>query len=218
MRAGPTGSNFREKWPEVDWPRQFRYLSSLVIRGQVYSFFWLLWHCGLATNAWVAKRTGHGHSPACTHCGAPEKDIEHLFINCPAAQEMWNQLSTSWQTWIGVTPPVPSQETLTLSGPKPGYPAAYDTLVAHTLWSIWIRRNALQFQNEAIPCLTAWQSVIRCFVSSMAASTKRSKGSRQMWTPFGKWIDDSTLNWEATLSFLTGNARVNPLREESETD
>ena len=47
---------------------------------------------------------------------------------------------------------------------------------------------------------------------------KRSKGSRQMWTPFGKWIDDSTLNWEATLSFLTGNARANPLREEFETD
>ena len=131
---------------------------------------------------------------------------------------MWTQFSTSWQAWTGAVPPDPTRETLLLCGPKPGYAIVYDTLVAHTLWSIWTRRNALQFQNETVPILTAWQKTIRSFVSSMAAAVKRGNGSRRMWLPFGKWTDASTLDREATLSILTGNAKLNPLREDPEAD
>jgi len=217
-RAGPTGSDFREKWPEVDWPGQFKLLSSLAVRNKVHSFLWLLWRRGLATNAWLTKRTSRDHSSACSRCGAAVEDIEHLFIHCPAAQEIWDQLSTTWQAWTGTVPPPPTRTTLLLSGPKPGYDTAYDTLVAHTLWSIWTQRNALQFRNEAVPLPTVWQTTIRNFVSSMVVAVKRHPCSSRKRFQRGRWTDVFAHGGETALAILTGNAKINPLREVPETD
>jgi len=126
---------------------EYSWIWHLDIMPKLKVFLWQLCHASLPTKGTLLKR-GLQIDPICPLCNADIEDMEHLFLRCPTAQEVW-QLAKD-HNWAPVTmPPVPAESVqIWLSKLRASISRGpFDRVVA-LLWSIWKTHNSAVFQHE----------------------------------------------------------------------
>lgn len=114
-------------------------------------FLWLLKQDRVLTKSNLIHRGWQG-DPACLFCGAVEIS-NHLFITCPYTKSIWSWIANH----NGFTFNYESVEDLWLIDCCISLKdKLFVKLVrASTLWSIWLARNKVCFENATIPPLTS---------------------------------------------------------------
>jgi len=95
------------------------------------------------------SRRGLSVDPACLFCHSEVEDMDHLFLNCPVAQDCWN-LAIS-HNWINVTLVTGPQLTVLQMLPtaRNARPNVNMDRVIALLCSVWKTRNGVVLRNTS---------------------------------------------------------------------
>jgi len=130
---------------------KYHWIWKLDIMPKIKIFMWQLCHNALPLRVTLLRR-GMQIDPVCANCALDLEDLDHLFLTCPIARQVW-ELGVSHR-WLP-SHPFPQaglslREGLQLLALNQ-FP--YLTRVVLLLWSIWKSRNALIFRGEVIPSM-----------------------------------------------------------------
>ena len=128
-------------------PWEYSWIWHLDIMPKLKVFLWQLCHSSLPTRGTLLKR-GLQIDPSCPLCNHHSEDLTHLFLRCPAIQEVWNLAKE--HNWILSTISIAPSDTVPIWLTKLRQTATltrFDRIVA-LLWSIWKTRNSTVFRNE----------------------------------------------------------------------
>jgi hypothetical protein len=166
-------ANHRFEWKQV-WNKTRARKESLLI--------WLMWHQGVAVNAW-RHRLNNEFSGDCCFCHPPsEETILHRFWSCPSAQRVWdwatslvNKLRTR-RTHIGPWPAFEMKQVI-FSEQFPErfkkFKAIWPLLKGTCLWALWIQRN-----EKILPRLTGQTSKLSTAFGKLCWSVASLPGRR----------------------------------------
>ena len=115
---------------------------------KVQVFLWKLQWGIVPTNLFISKRL-RSHVSHCSWCNSNPESINHLFWNCPLAQSMWKVISHWWcldRNFINRQ--FFSLESTLLLKHAQKTSSIWRLVVAAVLWTIWLARNELIFNNS----------------------------------------------------------------------
>lgn len=114
-------------------------------------FLWLVKQNKVLTRDNLSRRGCHGDT-TCLFCNAPES-INHLFVTCPFISTIWSWIAshngfqfncTSILDLWSIDKDIHTREPLIL-----------EVIRAATIWSIWLVRNKICFNNATIPSIAS---------------------------------------------------------------
>lgn len=117
---------------------------------KVRFFTWLL----LQDRLWTAdrlQRRGWAHDARCCLCDQVLESANHLFLECPFAKEVWNEMVGSDAALVHTVTTVssiPDYWTELSKGSKEQI-----TTTSYTVWNIWNERNRRIFQGKKMRAL-----------------------------------------------------------------
>ncbi|XP_017239669.1 uncharacterized protein LOC108212453 [Daucus carota subsp. sativus] len=122
----------------------------LKVPPKVLFFLGKLVHHILPTKSFLAHRLRNmGFSATCSWCSAAEETLTHLFLECEVAVWCWGYVWGSWSIPSRrVNQSVFSLQSILGMISEGGFSETWQIVVAATLWSIWLFRNALVFSNN----------------------------------------------------------------------
>jgi hypothetical protein len=130
----------------------FRWIWSSVCQAKHKVFYWLLLKNRINTRGLLRKKNMHLDSYVCELCISPrEESLRHLFYKCPFAKNCWSYIGVSVPTWLK-----PERATKRIKRSL-NLPFAMEIIILMS-WSIWTKRNAWIFREEA-------PSVQRCLLT-----------------------------------------------------
>nr|KYP39460.1 hypothetical protein KK1_039239 [Cajanus cajan] len=96
----------------------------------------------------------------CVFCNNREEDVTHLFLHCDVASSVWYSLCR----WLGFSSCLSDSvegQLLTMSGFVAGKKPArvVVTIWVATVWSLWLHRNKIVFNNGVCDVLEVVESV-----------------------------------------------------------
>ena len=108
-------------------------------------FLWQLCHRALPSRGTLFRRGIH-LDPLCPACNTALEDTDHIFLQCPLAQKVWDMaVAHKWLPSIPFAHPAATlQDGLQSLSHNPHSQLSRIVLI---LWSIWKSRNALIFRN-----------------------------------------------------------------------
>jgi len=110
-------------------------------------FLWQLCHRALPSRGTLLRRGIH-LDPLCPACNTDLEDTDHIFLQCPMAQKVW-EMAVAHQ-WLRSIPFAHSMSTLQAGLQLLAHhPQPQLSRIVLLLWSIWKSRSALIFRNEA---------------------------------------------------------------------
>lgn len=151
--SNPDLENLNRWWNCNDTPPVWKarwillWCADIALRGR--TFIWRIIANGLFTNARAGKFiTGVGK---CDHCNAPQETIQHIFFQCPFAQEVWRNVTRFFGASETQNMVSTSSNFLDLLDHCLG-PKATDTarmiILYETAFLIWKTRNNQVFQGQ----------------------------------------------------------------------
>ena len=112
-------------------------------------FLWQLCHRALPSRGTLLRRGIH-LDPLCPACNTDLEDTDHIFLQCPMAQKVW-EMAVAHQ-WLRSIPFAHSMSTLQAGLQLLAHhPQPQLSRIVLLLWSMWKSRNGLIFRNEAPP-------------------------------------------------------------------
>lgn len=117
---------------------------------KVKFFLWKLEHKVLPTKEFLAGRLHNFNlSPLCSWCSIYEESLQHLFMDCDVAKWCWDEVCSSWS----VRRDCLEQMEFSLNNligiiKEKEVKEAWQSIISATLWSIWLIRNDLVFNNR----------------------------------------------------------------------
>jgi len=125
------------------WP--YNWIWKLDVMPKVKVFLWQLCHRALPSRGTLFRRGIH-LDPFCPACNNALEDTDHIFLQCPLAQKVWDMaVAHKWLPSIPFAHPAATlQDGLQSLSHNPHSQLSRIVLI---LWSIWKSRNALIFRN-----------------------------------------------------------------------
>ena len=125
------------------WP--YNWIWKLDVMPKVKVFLWQLCHRALPSRGTLFRRGIH-LDPLCPACNTALEDTDHIFLQCPLAQKVWDMaVAHKWLPSIPFAHPAATlQDGLQSLSHNPHSQLSRIVLI---LWSIWKSRNALIFRN-----------------------------------------------------------------------
>ena len=114
---------------------EYSWIWHLDIMPKLKVFLWQICHSSLPTRGTLLKR-GLQIDTSCPLCNHQIEDLEHLFLQCPAVQEVWRLAKD--HNWVLSTIPLASSDNVPIwlaKLRKTATLAQFDRIVA-LLWSI----------------------------------------------------------------------------------
>lgn len=113
-------------------------------------FLWKFEHQILPTQCLLSSRIIRPNfTVTCKWCGLQDESFGHLFFQCELAKWSWELLST-WCDWPGINASNHSLHYLFSNKPKDICSKIWHVFIASVMWSIWLSRNELVFNNTRI--------------------------------------------------------------------
>jgi len=131
-----------------DQPKwKYRSIWKLDVAPKIRVFLWQLCHNSLPARGTLLRRGIH-LDPLCPSCSGDIEDMDHIFMKCPLARQVWD-LAVAHH-WIPANP-FPYSHVSIRDGLLLLIQNRYPCLsrVALLLWSIWKARNGLIFRNDS---------------------------------------------------------------------
>ncbi|KAE8656892.1 Protein MOR1 [Hibiscus syriacus] len=112
---------------------------------RVETFLWQVSHRRLAVRSELIKRGVMLEEVACPLCAKQEETVQHLFISCQVAWELW---SSFWRLW-GVSAVLPNDPASLLCSWSDLRPKSliWSFIPGVVLWSLWKARNSVVFDD-----------------------------------------------------------------------
>ncbi|KAK1372726.1 hypothetical protein POM88_028919 [Heracleum sosnowskyi] len=175
---------------KVEWNFIWKYRIPRKVQIVLWKFFKKI----LPTSSFLAGRIGprFAGSRVCKWCNRDEETQMHLFWKCEVAQWAWNFVSTWWK--IKIKSGDAGKSSLNFKGPSTRM--AWEITWSATLWTIWLCRNQMLFQQVRIK-----QNELQFLI------TQRS----QLWCQAAKLIDDGIL-WKSNpigMVLSASNSKLN---------
>ncbi|KAK1372733.1 hypothetical protein POM88_028926 [Heracleum sosnowskyi] len=175
---------------KVEWNFIWKYRIPPKVQIVLWKFFKKI----LPTSSFLAGRIGprFAGSRVCKWCNRDEETQMHLFWKCEVAQWAWNFVSTWWK--IKIKSGDAGKSSLNFKGPSTRM--AGEITWSATLWTIWLCRNQMLFQQVRIK-----QNELQFLI------TQRS----QLWCQAAKLIDDGIL-WKSNpigMVLSASNSKLN---------
>lgn len=136
-------------------------IRSKITSGEDYKFVWNGWvpkkvniHNWradlnrLPTSDSLARRNIHVQSAVCKLCGEEMETVEHLYISCAIASQVWSKTSS----WCGIQPVFAFSfrdlmEIPYLLRGDAEFKKTVNAIFMATTWSLWKHRNAVIFKH-----------------------------------------------------------------------
>jgi hypothetical protein len=143
------------------------------------AFFWLLLMDRLNTRDMLQRRhLSIQDGPSCRICNLDIlEDMSHLFFTCPFAQNCWNSLAIYWDVNLDLFDMI--QSAFGNFGQS-----FFMEVVGTACWQIWLKRNALIFDNVQ-PSLTIWKADFKEDFTLLLHRVKEEDRPR-----YQSWIDN----------------------------
>ena len=119
---------------ESDTAVKWSAIWKLRIPNRIRFFVWLLYHGRLLTNAERFRRS-LSSTPQCDLCPGEVEDSQHLFRDCPHAQQIWSSLSEKGFCCVANGADFPNWLQLNLAGSH--HDSKWPTKFAISLWYLW---------------------------------------------------------------------------------
>ncbi|KAA0056839.1 LINE-1 retrotransposable element ORF2 protein [Cucumis melo var. makuwa] len=165
---------------ETNWEKELKHLWRSHIPQKCKFFIWTMVHQKLNTMDKIQKRNpSMSLNPSwCISCRSSNEDMNHLFIFCPFARNLWNMWSSETGTPMATT----NVKDLCLqlcrqSDRNTKNIISFNSAIA-TLWTIWIRRNNLIFADKDSSYLNAWEDICT-LTGSWSSKSKTLKNYSQ---------------------------------------
>ncbi|KAE8678433.1 hypothetical protein F3Y22_tig00111410pilonHSYRG00088 [Hibiscus syriacus] len=112
---------------------------------RVETFLWQVSHQRLAVRSELIKRGVTLEEVSCPLCAKQEETVQHLFISCQVAWDLW---SSFWRLW-GVSSVLPNDPASLLCSWSDLRPKSliWDFIPGVVLWSLWKARNSVVFDD-----------------------------------------------------------------------
>ncbi|XP_017256437.1 uncharacterized protein LOC108225996 [Daucus carota subsp. sativus] len=122
----------------------------LKIPPRIHFFVWKVMNQVLPTKELLANRLqGMNFSPNCGWCLAANESLMHLFQHCEIARWCWDDVSKVWSfSWPSNPHEVFSVLSLFNVVTDADLKEAWKVVVVATLWTIWLFRNELVFNDN----------------------------------------------------------------------
>lgn len=130
---------------EGNWERIWK----LKIPPKIHFFIWKIERSVLPTADFLTRRLGNSMSPNCKWCNMNVENQDHLLWNCSLARGVWNLVADWWSLNVSQKLKIRSSiwESVNMffsSKVRNGWIIS----LAAGLWSIWLSRNKLIFNNK----------------------------------------------------------------------
>jgi hypothetical protein len=112
----------------------------IVVPPRIHVFLWLIMHNKIMTRDNMKKRKLNKPED-CVFCSEPES-VQHLFFDCFVARNVWQEVSCFFGKQIGSS--IGNIAQFWVADKKH---AAFNSICAAVLWSIWKLRNDLIFNG-----------------------------------------------------------------------
>lgn len=86
----------------------------------------------------------------CPWCGQTEEDIDHLFFECELANWGWDAFKSWWHVSFLVTSRAHIWKEIFSRFKVAKFRQAWKMSIAATIWTIWLARNDVVFNNLRI--------------------------------------------------------------------
>jgi hypothetical protein len=145
---GVLPANHRFNWKQL-WNKTRARKESMII--------WLIWHQGIAVNAWRHMINAEFREDCCFCLPRIEESILHRFWDCPSARRVWNwatSLMNKLRTRRSHVGPWPAFEmkdvifTDTLPMQFKKFKLIWPLLKGACVWAMWTQRNEKIFANS----------------------------------------------------------------------
>ncbi|XP_038996646.1 uncharacterized protein LOC120121327 [Hibiscus syriacus] len=112
---------------------------------RVETFLWQVSHRRLAVRSELIKRGVTLEEVSCPLCAKQEETVQHLFISCQVAWDLW---SSFWRLW-GVSAVLPNDPASLLCSWSDLRPKSliWSFIPGVVLWSLWKARNSVVFDD-----------------------------------------------------------------------
>ncbi|TYK10888.1 LINE-1 retrotransposable element ORF2 protein [Cucumis melo var. makuwa] len=165
---------------ETNWEKELKHLWRSHIPQKCKFFIWTMVHQKLNTMDNIQKRNPNMclNPNWCISCRSSNEDMNHLFILCPTAHRLWNL----WSSETGIPMANTNVKDLCLSlcrltGGNAKNIISFNAAIA-TLWTIWIRRNNLIFEEKDSSYQNAWEDICT-LMGSWSSKSKILKNYNQ---------------------------------------
>ncbi|KAE8707901.1 hypothetical protein F3Y22_tig00110370pilonHSYRG00013 [Hibiscus syriacus] len=112
---------------------------------KVETFLWQLSHKKLAVRVELQKREVSMEDLLCPLCKKEKETIQHLFILCPVAWELWNRFIMIWD--VSTVLPKDPMSLLWSWSVLMDSSSIWKFIPVVVLWSLWKARNLVVFEN-----------------------------------------------------------------------
>ncbi|KAL3698746.1 hypothetical protein R1sor_012822 [Riccia sorocarpa] len=203
-RKGVDTIRLNRKWcrqeNERQWGKRFKRIWRSPLLHKEKIWLWRLLQHGLSTME-RTRRFGHGDGRCC-RCRIGTESLEHLLIDCPASQELWN----TWQrhTAGGRLEWSTTNEFITMLDEALRQRTwAMTFCLTRICWLLWIDRNQATFTDTitATPILVAVKQA-RAIMESLASGIRDEVKSKRKFT---EAISDLESTFQLAGSEVTQN-------------
>ena len=139
----------------IPWSRVYLHSYRGFSTNQEHDVFFKVFHHVLKTGEYFSSWNCLHFSLDCSFCPGQLETLEHLFLNCPFAREVWERFSPLFRKLLGDPNFVPTLQTLLALDFVEGFPVATQKLAVYflklILYVIWHFRKMKRFDKVAKP-------------------------------------------------------------------
>lgn len=134
----------------------------------------------------ILQRKGVQISTICSLCQQETETVQHLFLNCEKTKQLWREVRERGG-WAGRLNAPSSFESLFINMPPAAHCSkkAWRSIVQAGLWSIWIARNEVIFQDgrwDMARVRMDWRFLLRTWINCIPLQLK------QEWKKLGDML------------------------------
>ena len=137
----------------IPWSKIYLHSYRGFSTNQEHDVFFKVFHYVLKTGEYFSSWNRLHFSLDCSFCPGQLETLEHLFLNCPFAGEVWERFSPLFRKLLGDLNFAPSLQTLLALDFVEGFPVATQKLAVYflklILYAIWHFRKMKRFEKVA---------------------------------------------------------------------
>lgn len=132
----------------IDWNSLWK----IKVPGRIKVFLWKIAKNILPTKSLIYKRTGIGNE-FCLACNTDHETVDHIFWKCSEVKDIWKEFLHWWDIPISSVHlyQVFNFWSILKLNTNVKLQKVWKISIAALLWSIWLNRNGVIFNNKTIP-------------------------------------------------------------------